>query len=108
MGPDIGTVVAAGVEGVSDRHVLRPNMADSPESGDGLEVRAEERIQFLKGIVRIGEHLGNNVAPLEDVADEWLGRFAIKVRGTIICILYPSLHQVKFVWTHKIRFWGPC
>lgn len=108
MGLYIGTVVAAGVEGVSDHHVLRPNTADSPESGDGLEVRAEERIRFLMGIVRIGDYVGNNVTLLEDAAYEWLRDLAIKVRGTIVCILYHSLHQVKFVWTHKMRFWGPC
>ena len=37
----IELVVTAPVEGVSGRHVLRPNMDDPPESGDGLEGRAE-------------------------------------------------------------------
>jgi hypothetical protein len=45
-------------------------MGDPPESEGSLEGRAEERIQFLKEIVRIGEHVGNNVTPLEGAADE--------------------------------------
>jgi hypothetical protein len=89
---------------VSGRHVLRPNMDDSPESEDGLEVQVGERVRFLKEIAQIGEHVGGDATPLEGAAYGWPGNLSMKVRGTIICI-YIIYHFIfKFVCTYKVRF----
>jgi hypothetical protein len=103
-GPDTGLVVTAVVEGVRARHVLHPNMDGSPESGDGPEVQAGEKVRFLRGIVPFGEHVGSNVAPLEGAAFEWPGNLSMKVRDTIVCIYVIHYFKFKFAWTHKIRF----
>ena len=89
-----GLMVAALVEGANGRHVPHPNMDDSPESGEGLEVQAAERVQSLKENVQIGEHVRSNVTPLEGAAYRWPEDLSMKVRGSIICILYHSLHYI--------------
>lgn len=92
------------VEGVSGRHVLRPNIGGSPESEDGLGVQVGERNQFLKEIVRIGEHVGGGAAPLAGAAYGWPGNLSMKVKGTIICIYIIYCFIFKFVYTHEVRF----